>query len=71
MSKNKIEEIMSKDLSIRFDVCVIDDDENEEEAKVFELKRKYSKMSSKIIKELAEILNESEELLSKGYSVDD
>ena len=71
MSKNNIEEIMSKDLSIRFDVCVIDDDENEEEAKVFELKRKYSKMSSKIIKELAEILNESEELLSKGYSVDD
>ena len=71
MSENRIEEIMSKDLSIRFDVCVVDDDENEEEAKVFELKRKYSKMSSKMIKELAEMLNESEELLSKGYNIND
>ena len=69
MDKSKLRNIIDKNLSIRFDTYIVDDDENEEKVKVFELKRKYLKMNSQISKELTNLFGESEESISEGYMI--
>lgn len=67
--ENKLENIMQKKLSIRFNTWIVDDDENEEEVKVFELKRKYLKMNFQMSKELANLYGQSEKIMSQSYMI--
>lgn len=71
MIKNRIENIINKDLSIRFDTYIVDDNENEEKAKVFELKRNYCKMNPEMSKKIANFLDEPEESISKVYAINE
>lgn len=71
MRKNNIEEIMKLDLSVRFDTYIVDEEDNEEAVKAFELKRKYESINPGIVKDLAELLEESEDAISNSYSVNE